>query len=131
MMNKAVIALGSNIQPEENIQKALEAISHHFDLIEKSNFVFTEPVGYKDQPDFLNGTVLIGTVSDKNELISTLKEIEVQLGRTKRARKNGPRKIDLDLIVFNGCIVDDEVLKRDFLKASLLKLLPDFQLGKR
>jgi 2-amino-4-hydroxy-6-hydroxymethyldihydropteridine diphosphokinase len=131
MMNKAVIALGSNIEPEENIEKALHKLSHMFNLLQKSGFVFTEPVGYKNQPDFLNGSVLIKTPFGKEDLIKALKKIEVQLGRTKRAHKNGPRKIDLDLIVFNGCIVDDEVLKRDFLKASLLKLLPDFQLGKR
>jgi 2-amino-4-hydroxy-6-hydroxymethyldihydropteridine diphosphokinase len=130
MMNKAVIALGSNIEPEENIEKALQELSQTFHLLRKSGFVFTEPVGYKNQPDFLNGSVLIETPLDKETLIKTLKNIEVKLGRTKKARKNGPRKIDLDLIVFNDQIIDDEVFKRDFLRRSLREVLPGFDLEK-
>jgi 2-amino-4-hydroxy-6-hydroxymethyldihydropteridine diphosphokinase len=129
-MNKAVVALGSNIDPEENTQKALQEISQYFNLCRGTDFIYTEPFGYKDQPDFLNGSVLIETPSDKKTLIKRLKKIETQLGRKKRGRKNGPRRIDLDLIVFNNCIVDDEVYKRDFLKTALHELLPDFHLEK-
>jgi 2-amino-4-hydroxy-6-hydroxymethyldihydropteridine diphosphokinase len=129
-MNKAVVALGSNISPEENIEKALQAISQHFNLRKKTGFIFTEPVGYKNQPDFLNGLVLIETSFDKKSLIKTLKKIEIQLGRIKGELKNGPRRIDLDLIVFNDCIVDDELFKRDFLRTALHELLPKFQLEK-
>jgi 2-amino-4-hydroxy-6-hydroxymethyldihydropteridine diphosphokinase len=129
-MNEAVIALGSNIHPEENTQKALQAISQHFDLRKKSDFIYTKPFGYKDQPDFLNGSVLIKTSFNRKDLIKTLKKIEIQLGRTKRARKNGPRRIDLDLIVFNNCIVDEEIYKREFLRNALRELLPDSTLNR-
>lgn len=124
-MNSAVIALGSNIEPDKNIRKALSQISECFNLIKKSNFVYTKPFGYHKQPDFLNGSVFIETSSDKKGVIRALKEIEIQLGRVKRANKNGPRRIDLDLIIFNGHIVDDDVYEREFLREAIHELLPE------
>jgi 2-amino-4-hydroxy-6-hydroxymethyldihydropteridine diphosphokinase len=48
-MNRAVIGLGANINPEENIRKAKDAIAGEFNVIRSSSFVETEPVGFKDQ----------------------------------------------------------------------------------
>lgn len=130
-MNKAIIALGSNINPRKNVDAALEKIAQTFLLINKSGFVFTEPVGYKNQPDFLNGSVLIETDMKEKEITSELKQMENEMGRERNGNKNGPRKIDLDLVLFKGQVLDDDVFERDFLKRSIQELLPGAKLNNR
>jgi 2-amino-4-hydroxy-6-hydroxymethyldihydropteridine diphosphokinase len=128
-MNKAVIALGSNIEPEKHVTDALRALGNAFSLLKQSQFIYTKPVGYKDQPDFLNGSVLVETPSGKKEIISTLKQIEKNLGRQRDGKKNGPRKIDLDLLLFNGQITDDDIFERDFLQRSIREVRPGIELS--
>ena len=124
--NRAVLGLGSNIDPEENTQKAIDIIRTEFSLIKISSFVRTEPVGFKEQAPFLNGALLIETELDAAALKTRLKEIEIALGRVRMENRNGPRTIDLDIIVWNGEVVDDDVYERDFLKSSIRELLPGF-----
>lgn len=124
--NRAVLGLGSNIDPEENIRKAVEIIRAEFSLIKISSFVTTEPVGFKEQAPFLNGALLIETELDAAALKIRLREIETALGRVRAENKNGPRTIDLDILVWNGEVVDDDVYEREFLKSSIVELLPGF-----
>jgi len=91
-MIEGVIALGSNIDPEENISLALDKIAERFQLQKKSKFVYTKPLGYIDQPDFLNGSVLIRTPAREEVLIASLKVIEHEMGRRRSGLKNGPEK---------------------------------------
>ncbi|WP_340102563.1 2-amino-4-hydroxy-6-hydroxymethyldihydropteridine diphosphokinase [Rhodohalobacter sp. 8-1] len=125
-MNRAVIAIGSNINPQENVTDALNYITKSFSLVKKSRFIYTEPLGFKNQPNFLNGAVLIETASGETDIITKLKEIEQNLGRERKGRKDGPRRIDLDLVVYNGRIIDNDVFERDFLRQSIRQVLPDF-----
>ena len=127
-MNRAVIGLGSNIHPEENIRKAKEAIGGEFKIIKSSSFVETEPVGFKEQDRFINGALLIETESDAGGLKSWLKKLEAELGRVKTDNKYGPRTIDLDILVWNGEVVDEEVYEREFLRKSINELIPDLEL---
>lgn len=127
--NRAVIGLGSNINPEENIRKAKEEIASAFNLVKSSSFVETEPVGFKEQDKFLNGALLIETDMDARGLKSWLKGLEIKLGRAKTDNKDGPRTIDLDILVWNGEIVDEEVREREFLKKSIEELLPELDLS--
>lgn len=126
--NRAVIGLGSNIDPEENIKKAEEAIASEFKLIGASSFIRTEPVEFKDQPMFVNGAVLIETVIDYRELKVRLIDLEMKLGRVRTENKNGPRTIDLDILVWNEVIVDEDVYEREFLAESVMELLPELDL---
>jgi len=128
-VNRAVIGLGSNIDPEENIRRAKDAIAGEFNLIKSSSFVETEPVGYKDQDRFLNGALLIETELNAQGLESWLKMLESELGRVKTDNKHGPRSIDLDILVWNGEIVDGEVYEREFLRRSIEELLPELDLS--
>ena len=127
MANKviAIIGVGSNIEPEVNVKRAESAICEITEIIGKSTFAYTKPLKFQDQPDFLNGAFLISTKMGLDELITKLKEIEIQLGRTKTENKDGPRTIDLDVVFYDNKIVDDEVFKRDFLKKAVLELLPN------
>lgn len=124
--NRAVLGLGSNIDPEENTRKAIELIRAEFSLIKTSSFVRTEPVGFKEQAPFLNGALLIETELDAASLKARLREIEAELGRVRAENKNGPRTIDLDILVWNGAVVDDDVYEREFLKSSIIEILPGF-----
>ena len=123
--HKAVISLGSNINPEENINNACDLLKKHVKVLDKSTFVKTKPIGYKDQDDFLNGAVYVETQLSEHDLKETLKTLEKELGREVSSIKFGPRTIDLDIVVFNEKVVDDDFYSRDFLKTSVLELLPN------
>ncbi|OGE20199.1 MAG: 2-amino-4-hydroxy-6-hydroxymethyldihydropteridine diphosphokinase [Candidatus Dadabacteria bacterium RIFCSPHIGHO2_12_FULL_53_21] len=127
-VNRAVIGLGSNINAEENIRRAKEAIAGEFMLIKSSSFVETEPVGFKEQDRFINGALLIETELNAARLESRLKVLETELGRVKTDNKYGPRSIDLDILVWNGEVVDEEVYEREFLRTSINELMPDLDL---
>ncbi len=124
-MNQAVIGVGSNIDPENNIAKARHLVSRHFNILKASSFVVTKPIGFSIQPDFQNGAWLIECREDLQRLTESLHEIEKQLKRVRTENKNGPRTIDLDVIVWNNKIIDKDVYTRDFLKESLLELCPE------
>ena len=128
-VNRAVIGLGSNINAEENIRRAKEAIAGEFTLIKSSSFVETEPVGFKEQDRFINGALLIETELNARGLKSWLKSLEIKLGRAKTDNKYGPRTIDLDILVWNGEVVDEEVYEREFLRKSIKELIPDLDLS--
>ena len=127
-MNQAVIGVGSNIDPVLNIGRAKEKIGEHWRILAESRFVETEPIGYSHQPNFINGALLIETSTDRRTLERGLKIIERELGRRRDANRHGPRTIDLDLVVWNGCVVDGDVYDRDFLRNSIEEVLPRIDL---
>lgn len=127
--NEVVIGVGSNIDPEHNIREAEKIVSEYHNLVNTSSFVETEPVGFKDQDNFINGAFLIETEMESTTLRAWLKDLEIKLGRVRTENKYGPRTIDLDIIVWNGEIVDNEVYERKFLLNSVKELLPDIILN--
>ena len=130
-INKVVIGVGSNIDPGKNIEEAKNAVANHHNLIKVSSFIETEPIGCKSQDKFLNGAFLIETEMDTPTLKSWLKNLEKKIGRVKSENKNGPRPIDLDIIVWNGEVVDDEVYERKFLINSINEVLPELKLHRQ
>ena len=121
-MNTVAIGVGSNIDPNENISKAKKYISKDHSLIRSSRFVKTKPVGYEKQDDFMNGAFLVKTDLDKEDFINYLKDLENKLGRIRTHNKNGPRTIDLDVVIWNNKIVDQDCYEREFLKNCLNEL---------
>lgn len=67
----------------------------------------TDPVGYVDQPPFLNGAVALDTSLAPGELLAALLDVERALGRTREGPRFGPRRIDLDLLLYGGLEVDE------------------------
>ena len=128
--NTAVIGLGSNIEPELNIELARRELAHAVNVLKASSFVETEPVGYKNQNAFLNGALLVETPLEAEELKDLLRRLEKKLGRVRNENKFGPRTIDLDILVWNGEVYDNDVYMREFLRYSILELIPDLNLGK-
>ncbi len=124
-LNKVVIGIGSNINPDKNVERAKYAIAQTHKLVKTSRFVKTKPVGYEDQDSFINGALLIETYMDIATIKSWLKGLEIRLGRIKTDNKNGPRTIDLDVLLWNGTVIDRDVYEREFLQISIKELLPD------
>jgi len=114
--HRVIISIGSNIDPEKNVKRALQRLEQIVEVRRKSTFTYTKPLVFKDQPEFLNGVVLVETSWDKEELDQQLKVIEKETGRIRTLNKNGPRTIDLDIIIFDGKVVDNDYYEREFLR---------------
>src|SRR5690625_491546 len=108
MMNKAYIALGSNIPPRFNyLKQAIEAI-HELDqvsVINQSAIYETEPVGYKDQNKFLNQVIEVNTSQTALELLELCQSIEDRLGRKRNVRW------DLGQLILIFCFMSRRSLK--------------------
>lgn len=115
-MNTVIVGVGSNINPHENVQRAKELISEKHAIIKTSRFIKTKPIGYKNQGDFLNGGWLIETNLNQILFKQFLNDIEDKLDRIRTNNKNGPRTIDLDIVIWNGSVVDNEYYEREFLQ---------------
>ncbi|MHC5137596.1 MAG: 2-amino-4-hydroxy-6-hydroxymethyldihydropteridine diphosphokinase [Planctomycetota bacterium] len=125
--NKAIIAVGSNIEPKTHIERAREMIAAEHTLVAVSNLVRTTPQGLAEQADFLNGAFSIETGLDSERLEAYLKEVEATLGRVRTENKNGPRTIDLDITVFNGEIIDNDFYRYDFVRKAVTELMPEMK----
>ena len=122
-VNSAIISIGSNIDAEANIAKMITYLREKVKIVKVTPLIKTKPIGIENQPDFTNGAVKIETLLPKENLNLLLKSIEDQLGRDRTGAKFGPRTIDLDIVVWNGEIVDNDYYTRDFLKESVDKLI--------
>lgn len=123
-MNTAVIGVGSNINPKRNIQKAIQIIKTELILTKVSSLRRTKPIEFKQQKYFYNCAFLTETTMDRNTLKQWLRNLEKNLGRVRSGNRNGPRTIDLDILVWNGEVVDEDVYTRSFLQKSVQELLP-------
>ena len=124
MMNRAVIGVGSNVEPHKNIELARSILAKELRFIAQSRFVSTAPIGHTDQPHFLNGAYLVDTPYDLNNFRSYLKKLEIRCGRTQSADKYAPRTIDMDIVVWNGIVIHNDFYERDFLRDAVLELVP-------
>jgi len=122
-MNTCVVGVGSNIQPEENIREALRILEEEQTLLSVSAMVETEPIGVTDQPAFINGAVKISTSMAQEEFSAYLKSVEDRLKRDRTKPRFGPRTIDLDVVVWNGKVVDRDYYTRQFLKNAVDEVL--------
>lgn len=136
-MHQAYIALGSNMDdPEQQVLAAMDAIAsmHDCHLVKRSSLYQTAPVGYADQPDFINAVVKIETNLSPIDLLHALQKIE-QAQKRVRLIKNGPRTIDCDLLIYDtlNMITDELILphprmyERDFVMRPLLEIEPDWK----
>ncbi|MGB2875021.1 MAG: 2-amino-4-hydroxy-6-hydroxymethyldihydropteridine diphosphokinase [Gaiellaceae bacterium] len=110
-MTTAFVGIGSNLgEPERQIAAALEqlAAEEGIEIAGVSTLRETEPVGYADQPRFLNGAVALETELPARELLDRLLAIERRLGRVRgEGPRFGPRTIDLDLLLYGAERIDE------------------------
>ena len=107
-MNNIFIALGSNLEnPKEQVKNGILSIKkiNGIKILSESNLYETPPVGILDQPNFVNAVIKIHSDLNPYKLIDTLLKIENIAGRI-RVGKNGPRILDLDILLFNDLILN-------------------------
>lgn len=126
-MNTVIIGVGSNIDAENNVGVAKRMLREKLNVLGESEFIRTKPVGSQNQQDFLNGSLLVKTRLGRKRLKALLKGMEVALGRDAGENRYGPRKMDLDILVWNGEIVDSDVYEREFLRRSVFELCPELE----
>lgn len=99
----AYVALGSNLsEPRRQVERAFDALAAMpgSKLIQRSGLWRSQPMGRRDQPEFVNAVAGLVTITAPREFLDELKSIERRLGRTAPVERWGPRLIDLDLLVF-------------------------------
>ena len=128
MPHEVVIGLGSNIDPEANLEQAVQELKSRFKVSKRSQWTRTKPIGIQDQPDFYNGALLMETELEQQSLKKELKRIEDILGRDRSLPRFGPRTIDLDILIWNKKVVDEDYYERDFLRKGVEEIIPDLEL---
>jgi 2-amino-4-hydroxy-6-hydroxymethyldihydropteridine diphosphokinase len=133
-MIKAYLALGSNLQnPISQVTTALKELSEMADIALKrcSGLYRNPPVGLTDQPDFINAVAEIETSLSAHDLLQIFFEIEKKHLRVRR-EMNGPRTLDLDLLLFGNQVIDQPHLQvphprlkeRSFVVLPLAEIAP-------
>ena len=108
----AYIAVGSNLaNPLNQVTTAFNEIGNmpKSKLIKKSSCYSSSPLGYKDQPDFVNAVVSIETELSHHELLLELQMIEISHKR-ERSFPNAPRTLDLDILLYGDLRIDEPKL---------------------
>jgi len=132
-MATAYLGLGSNLgDRKQNLVKALELMSEHAVVEQVSSVYETEPVGYREQPLFLNAVFRISTELNPKQLLHLAKKIEAKLGR-KPDFPNAPRPIDIDILLYNDEVLGSKELtvphprlaERAFVLVPLAEIAPD------
>jgi 2-amino-4-hydroxy-6-hydroxymethyldihydropteridine diphosphokinase len=133
--NRVYLSLGSNIEPEHHLPAAVVQLARFGRVRAVSTVWQTAPMGFSDQPDFLNAAVLLETTRSAQALREKIiPQIEERLGRVRTENKNGPRTIDIDIMLFNQDVLslgqrripDPEVLERPFVAIPLAEIDPDY-----
>lgn len=140
-MSQAFIALGANLgDPVATIRAAFEALNElpESRLLASSELYRTAPVGMTEQPEFVNAAARIETTLAPEALLDALLAIEHRFGRI-RAERNGPRTLDLDILLYDDLVIDTPRLTlphprlhlRAFVLYPLADLAPDLALPGR
>jgi 2-amino-4-hydroxy-6-hydroxymethyldihydropteridine diphosphokinase len=138
-MSPVYIALGSNLaNPREQVLSAMDSLQQ----LEKSRFIkrsslyLTKPLGTIPQPNYINAVVFLETELSPENLLRALQAIEVEHGRIRDGVKWGPRRLDLDILLYGNLAYASETLKiphphltaRDFVLVPLSEIAPDLLL---
>jgi len=127
------LCFGSNLgEREKNLAQALTLLSQKVNLEKVSSIYETEPVGYKEQPPFLNLACQISTDLNAEKLLHLAKDIENKMGRIASFR-NSPRPIDIDILFYNKQVVKTQNLtiphprlaERAFVLIPLAEIAPE------
>jgi 2-amino-4-hydroxy-6-hydroxymethyldihydropteridine diphosphokinase len=131
----AYLGLGSNLgEREEYLREAIRQLSENpqIEIAAVSSFYETAPVGYTDQPDFINVVVKVKTTLSPQKLLEICLSTEKKIGRVRTIRW-GPRVIDIDILLYNDLKVDEKdlqiphprMLEREFVIRPLAEVAPD------
>jgi 2-amino-4-hydroxy-6-hydroxymethyldihydropteridine diphosphokinase len=139
-LTRAYVGVGANLgEREQTLRRAVELLDAEagIEVVAVSSFRETDPVGYLDQPAFLNGACAVETELGPRELLDRLLAVERALGRERGTGPRwGPRTIDLDLLLYGHETVDEPGLtvphprltERPFALEPLVELDPGLTL---
>ena len=138
-MSRAFVAIGSNLQdPVRQVNQAFELLKQlpETRVIKSSALYRTAPVGYENQPDFINAVVEVSTQLAPLDLMRALLQAEAEQGR-ERPFPNAPRVLDLDLLLYDDCVMNTPELtlphpgmyERGFVLMPLTEIAPDLQIA--
>jgi 2-amino-4-hydroxy-6-hydroxymethyldihydropteridine diphosphokinase len=122
-LNQVVISVGSNINPAPNIEISKDYLSKETEFIYAATAIETAPVGYLEQSNFLNTAFLVATPLSYEEFNLHLKSIEDRMGRERGPIKAGPRTIDLDIVIWNGCLLTDDYYSYDYVSIPVNQVI--------
>ncbi len=133
-MPTGFISIGSNIDKEIHIPSSITDLKKKFDNVLLSSLYQTAAVGF-DGDDFLNLIVQFDSELEAKEVAKTLRQIELDHGRTRDSRKYAARTLDLDLILYGDLILSDgrlqiprdEIERYAFVLEPLAEIAPDLQ----
>ena len=134
-MTRAYVGLGANLGDREaTLRAAVDALGAEegVEVVAVSTLRETEPVGVGEQPRFLNGVVALETTLAARELLDLLLALEQRFGRVRVSGEHGPRKLDLDLLLYGDEEIDEPELhvphpllhERRFVLEPLAELAP-------
>lgn len=135
-MARVYITIGSNIEPEKNIPKALESLCERCTIEAVSRFYRSRPLNRPEQADFINGACVIETdLAPRNLKYKILREIEDSLGRVRTDDRYAARTIDLDIALYEDMVMaqedlalpDPNIIERPFLYLPLLDVDADLR----
>lgn len=130
---KVYLSLGSNLGDRKaNLEKAIQLLGERLHVEQISSLYDTEPMGYAEQPRFLNAVCRAQTDIGPLQLLSLIKGIEVALGRVP-SFSNAPRPIDVDILFYGDLVMETPELtiphprieERAFVLIPLLEIAPD------
>ena len=131
-MTHALLSLGSNVEPERYLRAAIAALRARFGVVVVSPVYRVPAVGF-DGPDFLNAAAVIETDLDAHALVDWLHALEHENGRVRGAVKFNDRTLDIDLVYFDGLVLDTPQLqlprpelRHAFVLRPLADIAPDF-----
>lgn len=136
--HRAYIGLGSNLEnPLQQVTSAVNALKSHayIELEAASSWYSSKAVGPGEQPDYINGAVLLETTLEPVALLDLLQNIEQQHGRERKERW-GARTLDLDLLLYDKLEMDSprlqiphpRICERNFVVKPLLDITPALKL---
>jgi len=118
------LGLGSNIQPAENVPRALELLCQQVTLLALSRAWETPAVGTPG-PDFYNAAALVKSSLPPDRLKQeVIRKIEAEIGRVRSADKNAPRPIDIDILTIDNQVLDEDIFRHAYLAIPVAELQP-------
>ena len=142
-MTRVYVAFGSNLG--DRAQTVLDAVGalraeDGVDLVAVSTLIETDPVGFVDQPRFVNGVAALDTTLSARELLALLLDVERRFGRSREGvPAQGPRTLDLDLLLYGEAEIEEPGLQvphprlheRAFVLGPLFELAPGLEIPGR
>jgi 2-amino-4-hydroxy-6-hydroxymethyldihydropteridine diphosphokinase len=131
-MSHVYVAIGSNINPEENIAKAARELRRFFPNARFSSWYRNGAVGF-DGDDFVNGVVGFTTALPLRSVIECLHTVEALCGRPRNAPRWAPRAMDLDVLLYDNVVCAEpgitlprpDLLKRPYMLGPLAEIAPE------